>query len=99
MIMNAVTLDNRTYNDMAAYARLNNISIAEAVNQGLHAFLNMFKTRSDESKQAHPATLSANSELTSMGHGLVMNQPTKSIHGSMKARNHIQNLLCYEVSA
>lgn len=65
MIMNAVTLDNRTYNDMAAYAKLNNISIAEAVNQGLHAFLNMFKTRSDESKQAHPATLSDNSELTS----------------------------------
>lgn len=59
-IMNAVTLDKWTYNEMAAYARLNNISIADAVNQGLHAFLKMFKTRSSESKQIHPVTVSAN---------------------------------------
>lgn len=56
--MNAVTLDNRTYNDMAAYARLNNISISEAVNQGLQAFLKMFKTKSTEADQNQSTTLS-----------------------------------------
>ena len=50
---------------MAAYARLNNISIADAVNQGLHAFLKMFKTRSSESKQILPATAAANLDAES----------------------------------
>ena len=65
MNMNAVTLDKSTYNDMAAYARLNNISIAEAVNQGLHAFLKMFKTRNSESKQAYLTKLPSNSYTNS----------------------------------
>lgn len=65
MNMNAVTSDKSTYNDMAAYARLNNISIAEAVNQGLHAFLKMFKTRNSESKQAYLTKLPSNSYTNS----------------------------------
>lgn len=58
--MSAVTLDNLTYNEMADYAKSNNISIADAVNLGLRAFLKMFKNNSSESKQTHPTRTAAN---------------------------------------
>lgn len=37
--MNTVTLDNGIYNSVADYARLNNISVSEAVKTGMQVFL------------------------------------------------------------
>lgn len=45
--MNTITLDNRTYNDVAAYARLNNISVAEAIKSGFKLLLAQFKAKTE----------------------------------------------------
>lgn len=43
--MNTITLDNSTYNDVEAYARLNNISVTEAIKNGIKILLSQFKAR------------------------------------------------------
>lgn len=37
--MNTITLDNGIYNSVAAYARLHNMSVSEAVKTGMQVFL------------------------------------------------------------
>lgn len=37
--MNTITLDSRIYNSVAAYARLHNMSVSEAVKTGMQVFL------------------------------------------------------------
>lgn len=39
MSMNTITLDNGIYNSVAAYARLHNMSVSEAVKTGMQVFL------------------------------------------------------------
>ncbi len=41
--MSVITVDNKIYDEMAAYAQMNNLSINEAVTVGLRAFLRNFK--------------------------------------------------------
>ena len=43
--MNTITIDNNTYNSIVRYAKLNNISVSEAVVTGLNSFLEKFKDR------------------------------------------------------
>lgn len=45
--MNTITLDNSTYNDVATFARYNNISVAEAVKAGLKMLLEQFKVKNN----------------------------------------------------
>lgn len=39
MSMNTITLDSSIYNSVAAYARLHNMSVSEAVETGMQVFL------------------------------------------------------------
>jgi hypothetical protein len=43
--MNTITIDNNTYDSIARYAKLNNISVSEAVVTGLNSFLEKFKEK------------------------------------------------------
>ena len=43
--MNTITIDSNTYNSIVQYAKLNNISVTEAVVTGLNSFLEKFKEK------------------------------------------------------
>ena len=47
--MATIYLDNTTYNEAALYAKLNNISISEAIKAGMKALKNNIKTNSQGS--------------------------------------------------
>lgn len=46
--MATIYLDNTTYNEAALYAKLNNISISEAIKAGMKALMNNIKTNSQD---------------------------------------------------
>ena len=46
-IMATITLDNSTYNDAAMYAKLHNISIAEALKVGMKFLMENFRLQAD----------------------------------------------------
>ncbi len=52
--MAAIVLDNSTYNDAALYAKLNNISIAEALKAGMRFLLENFKMHSNSKYYISP---------------------------------------------
>lgn len=49
--MNTITLDNGIYDSVAAYARLHNMSVSEAVKTGMQAFLELFGKNNAESSR------------------------------------------------
>ena len=47
--MATIYLDNTTYNEAALYAKLNNISISEAIKAGMKALMNNIKANAQNS--------------------------------------------------
>lgn len=47
--MATIYLDNTTYNEAALYAKLNNISISEAIKAGMKALMNNIRANSKDS--------------------------------------------------
>lgn len=51
--MNTITIDSKTYDRIALYAKQNSISVTEAVVAGLNSFLEKFKTKQSPSQQQY----------------------------------------------
>ncbi len=51
--MNTITVDSKIYDEIAAYARLKNVSVNDAAAAGLRSFLNNVKTQKDIPKQKY----------------------------------------------
>lgn len=51
--MNTITIDSNTYNNIALYAKQNNISVTEAVVAGLNSFLEKFKPKQSSAQQQY----------------------------------------------
>ena len=51
--MNTITVDSKTYDEIAAYARLKNVSVNDAAAAGLRTFLNNVKAKKDMPKQKY----------------------------------------------
>lgn len=48
--MNTITLDNNTYNDIEAFAHVNNLAVADVVKKSFHFFVEKFKLAKPQAK-------------------------------------------------
>ena len=48
--MNTITLDNNTYNDIEAFAHVNNLAVADVVKKSFHFFVEKFKLAKPQTK-------------------------------------------------
>lgn len=53
MTMNTITVDSKIYDEIAAYARLKNVSVNDAAAVGLRTFLNNINAKKDRPKKEY----------------------------------------------